>query len=1104
MGGKSMKRFLSLTMCLAMVAAASMAFAATSGTNARDLSGYQRAVDGPGVVGHSASSSQHVALRELAGPDTFVLYGGPAGIPRAGNPADGKFGTIGSASRDGWDGYDLTDNPVFWHVSTFNAANLNNNGAGNLAMWSGVEASHPAGWSDGWISPPGYGNLWDDALLYESDPLTGAALGEQTVDLDFFCNYDTEGGWDFFTVEYDSAGTWVVAATFDASNGVGGVFAAPGVQFSTAPEFTGVDGHPIYYSGLGDYGGPNSDQVRIRLRFTSDGAYSDGDGFWPTDGGAVQVDDISLNHLGLVAPLFEDYETPANPDPFNPEPVGTYLFDRDKAPWVGDFSDVYTAITSIDPCRENFTPVMGLIDYGQVPPNAPGLFGDFSTGGATGSTTYGIPGNWVVNYDGGLSNNLAALTNEVWSPDIFWDYDGTAAGDEPEVAGAWIRWTSWTHLPLANGMFYVWHVRSALAGDFYGPWQDRNFVYYGGGVPVWANYVQDVSNLLEPGPEKVQIALGAWDYADIFNLPGIDATPSPCFDNVAMYKYRLGGPVFSFRTIDLANDGFPVSGSLDFSTEAARDGLDIPFDMANDVNSGETLLVPGDSVIVDIESVIPTATVASVKMYWSLKKNTFFEDTIRAQPARAKDIPNAPVGDFWSGTVLADTSKNSAGNIITGRWFVDLPDVDFLYPGDVLEYYLEAVDSEGRTTTLPANTTGFGLADGTFSRTFTVRGLPSVTDLAGTQPSVLVWNDFGRRGGEQHFTTAFGQIGYVEGVDYDTYTTQGPTSGVGNGLGSNTPTGGHGADPQQLVGYDSMFYFVGNLSSGHFSDGTNKNGNSKADDVNVMTQWAAQNDGAKNCAYFGDYIARGLFAGGPSLKAQTYLQDVMGVDYTDPDVRDVIGGQQAPLVKPTGAHAQFVTDYVAFGGCLTVNQFDQISPLPNAVAGHGFWDPVGLALYPTAVGAASVVYDNPASTGVGYHATFPYADYLVYDPPARAGISSRAKLFQELLGLFGEATSGGTVVSAPTRARAELSVRPNPFNPSTQIEFANTRGLSGYVKVYNLRGELVRTLHNGEFQVESFRWDGTDNRGASVASGVYVIKAVADGQVQTKKAALVK
>ena len=74
----------------------------------------------------------------------------------------------------------------------------------------------------------------------------------------------------------------------------------------------------------------------------------------------------------------------------------------------------------------------------------------------------------------------------------------------------------------------------------------------------------------------------------------------------------------------------------------------------------------------------------------------------------------------------------------------------------------------------------------------------------------------------------------------------------------------------------------------------------------------------------------------------------------------------------------------------------------------------------------------------------------------------------------------------------------------TTVKFTAQLGTRGSVKVFDLRGQLVRTLHTGEYTSQVFTWDGTDNRGASVASGVYVIKGVADGQVQTVKAALVK
>ena len=64
--------------------------------------------------------------------------------------------------------------------------------------------------------------------------------------------------------------------------------------------------------------------------------------------------------------------------------------------------------------------------------------------------------------------------------------------------------------------------------------------------------------------------------------------------------------------------------------------------------------------------------------------------------------------------------------------------------------------------------------------------------------------------------------------------------------------------------------------------------------------------------------------------------------------------------------------------------------------------------------------------------------------------------------------------------------------------------LNSGVKVYNLRGELVRTLHSGEFVRQEFRWDGTDFRGAPVGTGVYLIRATDGSTTHTRKVALVK
>jgi hypothetical protein len=1044
----------------------------------------------------SSSSSLVLATRETAGLDTFVLYGGPD------HPTEGKFQMVDGVTADwgggnglpgggygggpnAWIPVDLRDQPVYWHVDTFAAENLNSNGPGNRAMWSGVAAGDPL--SATWSNSPGYGNDWNDRLLYESAAVPDPSVGE-TVTLDFFFNHDVEPGYDYFVVEYDSAGRWTEVYAIDGDNAdTLGVLQPPGVQYST------VGANPIVFVG-NDFGGDYGDQIRIRLSVYSDGAWSDQDGLWPTSTGAAQVDDISVSNS--VETLTETFEGP-----------GPYKFNPDKSPFAGDYADVYPRFSDVDPCRDNLTPLIGFMDTGQIIRNGPGLGGDVTTGGSTSAgIDYGIVGNWVINYTGGLSFGVTRLTNEIWSPPIAWDLPGTD-DNGVDIAGAKIRFTIWTHLPLINGIFYLWHVRSHAPGEVFDNWTDRNFVYHGGPLPVWGNIGHDVSDLMEAGPEFVQMALACWDYADVFGFPGDRATPSPVFDNAAFYKYRISGPTFATRTIDLAQDGFPINGSIDTSTQASRDALDIPFNMARDINSGDLINSPGDSVIIDVASVIPDAAVTDIRMVWALSTNVVFEDAIRTAPARAKDenVVAGAAGTVWTGEAVADTSTTSRGAIIADRFFVDLPDVDFMYPGDVLHYYVQGVDSDGRTSTLPADTSGFGIfgpAAATYDRTFTVRCLPTITDTAGAQPDVLVLNDFGRRGGENEFTTSFQQLGYGEGVDFDTYTTQGPSSGVSNSIGSS---GAHGAEAGQLGGYHHIFYFGGNLSQILLTGGTNWGVNVKANDIDVLEQWHALDPGtgSRNIVYFGDYIAIAL--ANDSSEALGYLRETMGVDVIDHDVRDVIGGQTAPVVSPSGDYGQFLTDFVTYGGCLTTNEFDQIQPLVGAGVGHYFSDTSGVPITDVSAGVASVV--NPGTYGVDI--TFPYSMMYIYDITARAPVdlSTRTLLFAEILSMFG--ASGGTSgeVSAPAVRSAELSIFPNPFNPSTLVRFSNTYEMTGFVKVYNLRGELVRTLHTGEFtQVGGFSetWDGTDNRGATVASGVYLIKANADGQVRTAKAALVK
>jgi hypothetical protein len=84
---------------------------------------------------------------------------------------------------------------------------------------------------------------------------------------------------------------------------------------------------------------------------------------------------------------------------------------------------------------------------------------------------------------------------------------------------------------------------------------------------------------------------------------------------------------------------------------------------------------------------------------------------------------------------------------------------------------------------------------------------------------------------------------------------------------------------------------------------------------------------------------------------------------------------------------------------------------------------------------------------------------------------------------------------------------PNPFNPTTTIPFTLNKAEEVSLAVYNVNGELIRTLVNKRTYAQgkfTETWDGTDNTGARVASGVYLYQLKAGKQIESRKMLLVK
>jgi hypothetical protein len=86
------------------------------------------------------------------------------------------------------------------------------------------------------------------------------------------------------------------------------------------------------------------------------------------------------------------------------------------------------------------------------------------------------------------------------------------------------------------------------------------------------------------------------------------------------------------------------------------------------------------------------------------------------------------------------------------------------------------------------------------------------------------------------------------------------------------------------------------------------------------------------------------------------------------------------------------------------------------------------------------------------------------------------------------------------------SLYPNPFNPATTVAFELAARERVVVHVYDVAGRLVKTLADEAFSSgpHELHWDGSDNHGARVASGIYFIRIAAESYTATRRAVMLK
>ena len=966
-----------------------------------------------------------------------------------GNTLNGDFqDDLGLPAWDDWYCVDYTQrDQVIWHCSTYQAIS-------GQSWYVGDETIPSCGGGD---PVGGYGNNYDEWLSYYADVADDQAA--TSINIEFDLRYDNEPAYDYLYLRHETATGYATDATY---NGQG----------------SGHFSIPITYSA-GEYvTSPSTGNPAIHLQFqgTSDGAYSDADCSFPTTG-LAQVDNIAVSGDNGLVPTLETC------DP------GPMYWEVTFPPGVGAFCYVWPRLDEIDDCCRNDTPQMAFIDNGIVVPG---------TGGTSCITWCYGPDGWIVNTEGGLAGPELHLHNEVWSPVVAWP-----AGN---YEGAFIEFTVFRHFglgPIWAGMYYVWHIRSTTSTD---PsdiqnesWRDWHFVLYGG--PDCVRHSDVVSELLEPGRRYVQMALGIFELGWAWGWNGQDASPAPYFDDARFCAFAFGGPAFRTREMELAQDNFPASGALNCNDPC---GMSVRFDAAWDVSlQAEQFCYYGDSLTCDVTALRTGTTLADLpELCYKLSPNPLFDG------CRTSGLPNR-------GCVYGDSARtNGQGNWMTDKFEFDLPDNGFFYPGDMIHYYIRATDTGGSTTTLPGDTSGFSHFPGTgdpnhtmleYHSSYTVRALPSINDtVLCTHPQKLWWNDFANRGLEPQWMNAWWCVGYEERVDFDIFYTNSPYYGVGNGLGGK-------AAATQLQGYDMIAYSSGDLARFTITDVDYED--DCGDDIGVLESWF---DTGNKCMFLtGNDLVDDL----NNRSAATLAWEDKYIRVNLVDTRhDALLGQWNPTVEPVPyppANPVFVcaTRWMVSAYCNPISRYidlvDNAQGNPGGVAEFLDENCVNNGAYPY---HAAVYNFEPSDITNGKVLYLPYDLGWVADDTRCGGNEGtcstcqvRAEVLRDAIHLC-DNTTGGHVIGVPEREKFTYKAYPNPFNPSTKLEYNLAQRGRLAISVYNVRGELVRILIDEvtERGPGFVIWDGNDQTGGAVASGVYFYKIVAGGKTIFDKMALIK
>lgn len=991
-----------------------------------------------------------------------------------------KFDSGASCTANSWVTTDITQQTGdWWHVDNFTTAPWGGTttGAGvsltpiqgARSMW--MAALPPTGPLNtilcGYAALPGYGNGWNQAFCSKACLATSGGASAN-LDVAFVLRFDSEPSYDGTVLEY----------TTDCAGNIG--WADVGITYPTAAGYSG----PGQVTVAGSYAvGPGP--VKVRLHFTADTSWSNQDGLYP--GMGVEVDSLKWETTAV-----EGFETTA---------IGSNQstdWQSCNTPGYGNYLALFKKATGAnyeDQCLDNLGCYWAAIQ------------------GSTEFYTCGVPtqpGQKVVPH---VNVRGEYISNEIWSPVM--SLSGSSGSDFR------IRYTVYRDLPLDNLIFHVWHVRTVDTGGCPSAWADRNFVYYGDQKDwlITENAVGSKVNVATGA--GIQVAIGVLDmcpfWCGVFGT-GACHSPAPYIDSVKVLRIDTVGPQWDIRDIDTFNDNFATNGTL---TGTAR------FDEAIDIKpSASPTFTPGDSGIVlfllDPKYYNLAAVTTSSGLLNDPNISTFigrhktknqvygyFTVTPFSATKIGPGISDGPGGQAnrypYMGSIVAGgrtwaqvrmdytytgTATNpgnghptpNAPAFVANRFNIDIND-DLFTPGDTIEYFYSATSLDG--------TSYFSTNWGTTTNIAEVAANPmEVTILpAGgfnRGGDILYVDGADGFGVQPYYDGAFMTLGLATKVDR--FDVRGPSSGVSNRLGGRV----YNVAAQLNAAYRKIIWDSGLLS---ITLGDGSGDPEKTDDYALMNTFLGGLSLNGGVMLLGDRQPEYL-NGYAGASAVTFRSTYMPFTLINNNHRLAPSSFAISPKMMAWPGRAYTDNFVLFGGCPGLNDFDVIGASGTSLVQMS---------YNTASNVNGGVVSNISATNPLAHVLMTGFSLNYVRDDELDGISDRAKFLRDSIFFMGNPL--GQVVGAGPALKNSLAQNyPNPFNPQTTIAFTIKDRGAVTLKVYNVNGELVRTLANENRAAGSYQltWDGHNDAGQTVSSGVYFYKLVTNNFSQTKKMVLLK